>query len=41
MGSRIPIGTEVQVVKFCPRRTVIVDFAGERIITKLWCLEKV
>ena len=41
MGSRIPHGAAVQVVKFCPRRTVIVEFAGERIITKLWCLKKV
>lgn len=39
-GSRIPLGTEVSVVKFCPRRTVIVEYNGERIITKLWCLKK-
>jgi len=41
MGSRIPHGVIVQVVKFCPRRTVIVEYMGERIITKLWCLEEV
>jgi hypothetical protein len=39
-GSRIPHGTTVEVVKFCPRRTVIVNHNGERIITKLWCLQK-
>ena len=40
LGSRIPHGSKVSVVKFCPRRTVIVEYMGERIITKLWCLEK-
>jgi len=40
MGSRIPEGTVVNVVKFCPRRTVIVEYLGEKIITKLWCLKK-
>jgi len=40
MGSRIPEGTIVNVVKFCPRRTVIVEYLGEKIITKLWCLKK-
>jgi hypothetical protein len=41
LGSRIPHGSLVQVVKFCPRRAVIVEYMGERIITRLWCLEKV
>ncbi len=40
LGSRIPIGEIVNVVKFCPRRTVIVEYNGEKIITKLWCLAK-
>jgi hypothetical protein len=39
-GSKIPLGEIVRVIKFCPRRTVIVEYLGERIITKLWCLEK-
>jgi len=39
-GSKIPVGAVVSVVKFCPRRTVIVEYNGERIITKLWCLKK-
>lgn len=41
LGSRIPIGAMVSVVKFCPRRTVIIEYEGEKIITKLWCLKKV
>jgi hypothetical protein len=40
LGTRIPFGVLVRVVKFCPRRTVIVEYGGERIITKLWCLKK-
>ena len=40
LGFRIPAGTIVEVVKFCPRRTVIVEYQGEKIITKLWCLKK-
>ena len=40
-GSRIPVGAVVNVIKFCPRRTVIVEYLGERIVTKLWCLQKV
>ncbi len=40
MGTRIPHGSVVEVIKFCPRRTVIVEYMGERIITKLWCLKK-
>jgi hypothetical protein len=40
LGTRIPFGAVVEVIKFCPRRTVIVEYMGERIITKLWCLRK-
>lgn len=40
LGTRIPVGAVVKVIKFCPRRTVIVEYLGERIITKLWCLKK-
>ena len=39
-GSRIPIGTRVKVLKFCPRRRVLVDYDGESILTMLWCLSK-
>ena len=40
LGFKIPEGTVVNVVKFCSRRTVIVEYLGEKIITKLWCLKK-
>lgn len=39
-GSRIPIGAMVEVVKFYPRRRVMVKYQGERILTMLWCLKK-
>ena len=41
LGSRVPCDAKVEVVRFCPRRTVIIEYMGERIITKLWCLGKV
>jgi len=39
-GSRIPIGAQVTVLKFCPRRRVLVEYNGEPILTMLWCLAK-
>lgn len=39
-GSRIPIGVVVEVVKFYRNRRVMVEYKGERILTMLWCLEK-
>jgi len=41
LGSRIPIGTVVEVVKFYPRRRVMVEYQGEKILTMLWCLKKI
>ena len=41
VGSRIPYGTIVRVVKFYPRRRVIVEYDGEEILTMLWCLRKI
>ena len=41
LGSRIPIGTIVRVIKFLPRRRVIVEYNREPILTMLWCLEKI
>jgi len=41
LGSRIPIAMVVEVVKFYPRRRVMVEYQGERILTMLWCLEKI
>ena len=39
-GSRIPPGQTVNVVKFYPRRRVLVEFQGQKILTLLWCLKK-
>lgn len=41
IGSRIPFGTVVEVVKFYPRRRVLVRYNGELINTMLWCLRKI
>jgi len=41
IGSRIPYGSVVEVVKFYPRRRVIVNYQGENILTMLWCLKKI
>jgi len=40
-GSRIPDGALVHVVRFYPRRRVLVEFNGEVIGTMLWNLRKV
>lgn len=40
LGSRIPEGSVVTVVRFWPRRRVWVDYQGEIIGTMLWCLKK-
>jgi len=39
-GSRIPCGAEVEVVRFYPRRRVMVRYRGELMVTMLWCLVK-
>lgn len=39
-GSRIPTGAIVRVVKFYPRRRVLIEYNGESILTMLWCLKK-
>ena len=40
-GSRIPIGAKVEVLRFYPRRRVLVRYDGlEPILTMLWCLKK-
>ncbi len=41
LGSRIPIGSIVRVIKFYPRRRVMVDYNGEPILTMSWCLKRV
>jgi hypothetical protein len=41
LGSQIPEGTVVNVVRFCFRRRVIVEYKGEQVLTPLWCLKKI
>jgi len=41
LGSSIPHGAIVNVVKFLPRRRVIIEYSGEKYLTMLWCLTKV
>ena len=40
LGSRIPDGAEVEVVKFYPRRRVLICYEGETMTTMLWCVKK-
>ena len=39
-GCRIPIDSIVEVIKFYPRRKVLIKYNGESILTMLWCLRK-
>ncbi len=40
LGSRIPNGAEVSIIKFYPRRRVLVSYQGELINVMLWCVPK-
>jgi len=40
-GSRIPEDDEVEVVRFMPRRRVLILHNGELLTTMLWCLRKI
>ncbi len=40
LGSRIPEGAEVEVVRYCFRRRVLVRYQGELVFTMLWCLAR-
>ncbi len=40
LGSVIPIGTAVEVIRFCYRRRVLVEYHGVLVLTMLWCLKK-
>lgn len=40
LGSRIPQGAVVRVLRFFPRRRAVVEYRGEPIATMLWCLER-
>ena len=39
LGSQIPIGAVVEVIRFYTRRRVLVSYQGEPINT-MWCLSK-
>lgn len=38
LGSRIPELAKVTIIRFMPRRRVIISFGGEIINTMLWCV---
>ena len=40
LGSIIPIGAPVKVLKYCFRRRVLVEYQGKTILTMLWCLKE-
>jgi hypothetical protein len=40
LGSVIPLGETVNVVRFYPRRRAMVEYNGTSVLTMLWCLEK-
>jgi len=40
LGSPMPVGSVVNVVKFLARRRVVIEYNGERYLTMLWCLIK-
>lgn len=40
LGSLLPEGALVEVVKFLPRRRVLIRFEGILVHTMLWCLRK-
>ncbi len=40
-GSTIPLGSPVEVLRFFPRRRVLIRFQDKNILTLLWCLKGV
>jgi len=40
LGSRIPLGALVEVVRFYPRRRAMVKYNGDLKLTMAWCLVK-
>jgi hypothetical protein len=40
LGQKVPDGAVVNVVKYYPRRRVIIEYNGEQILTMLWNLRK-
>ncbi len=39
IGSRVPIGATIEVVRYCYRRRVIIRYVNEEMMTMLWCLK--
>jgi hypothetical protein len=40
IGSRIPIGAEVKLIRYCYRRRALIEYNGEQILTMSYCLIK-
>lgn len=38
-GSRVPIGSVVEIIRFYSHRRVLIRFDGQTIGTMLWCLK--
>jgi len=41
MPFQVPIGAEVEIVKFYPRRKVLVNYQGKEILTLQACIRQV
>ena len=39
-GYLIPIGSTVELIKYMPRRKVLISYQGDTAITQLWCLKR-
>lgn len=40
IGSGIPHGAEVTIVRYHVRRRVLVEYNGTKYLTMLWCLKR-
>jgi hypothetical protein len=40
LGSKVPDGASIEIVRFMPRRRVLINYRGEIILTMLWCVPK-
>ena len=38
IGGLIPVGAEVEIIRFLFRRRVLVSWQGRKVLTMLWCL---
>lgn len=39
LGFGIPPGSTVELLKYLPKRKVLVEYNGMKIVTMLWCLK--